>query len=261
MSLEMRHAGLTSRGGRGRNEDSWGRAGAGPSACWAVADGLGGHRGGDVASKLAVEAALASFAADPRACGDAVAAHLRAAQSAVLAEQERRPEFSGMRTTLVLLVSDGGSAFWGHAGDSRLYVFRRGSRAFQTRDHSVPQTLVNKGDIPLSAVRGHEDRNRVLRSIGNAGEARFELAAGPWRLEAGDLFLLCTDGLWEHVLEVEMEVEWAKADGAEDWLRRMERKVLLRAGGEFDNYTAAAAGPAEEVAPPGGGAADGRILA
>src|SRR5258708_36308206 len=125
------------------------------SGCWAVADGLGGHRGGDLASRTAVEAALANYQTNPEPSKEALATHLGSASRAVV-DFQNEPGLAAMRTTLVLLVTHGESAIWAHVGDSRLYHFRSGKTAKRTKDHSVPQRLADAGEIREDQIRLHE---------------------------------------------------------------------------------------------------------
>jgi serine/threonine protein phosphatase PrpC len=145
-----------------------------------------------------------------------------------------------MRTTAVVLVADTSGAVWGHIGDSRLYMLRSGRVVSQTRDHSVPQSLVDAGEITPAEIRFHEDRNRLLRSLGNGGRLRAALLERPMLLNKGDAFLLCSDGFWEYVTETEMEVDFAKARTPDDWLDRMAVRIRPRAHEARDNCTALA---------------------
>lgn len=234
--------GFVSRvGGREHNEDYCNFLDLGPAACWVTADGLGGHRGGEIASRNAVEAVLASFRADPQVSAAALQHHLDAAQAAVLQAQAEQANLSTMRTTIVALIADSTRVQWGHVGDSRLYCLEKGEIAFQTSDHSVVQMLVDAGDLKPEQIRHHEDRNRLLRCLGNQGtDLRPTILTDPRPLSGGSAFLLCTDGFWENVLEREMEVDFAKADDAFDWLTLMEDRLLERATENDDNYTAMA---------------------
>src|SRR5271166_5081919 len=155
-------------GGREANEDSCGFAEVGDMSCWVVADGLGGHVGGKAASSIAVEAVLASFRADPEVSPAALEGHLEAAQNEILRWQGKDPELSHMRTTVVVLLANTDFAVWAHVGDSRLYCLEGGRIIFRTEDHSVPQALVNAGDMSPEDIRYHTDRNRLLRSLGDA---------------------------------------------------------------------------------------------
>jgi PPM family protein phosphatase len=241
MALRFEERSATWRGGREVNEDAraWAKGKDG-RAFWMVADGLGGHGGGEIASRMAVEAAKAHmkqhFGLEPSSLDGALAA----AQSAIVARKEEEPGLSRMHSTMVLLVTDGSMARWAHLGDSRLYHFRNGRIRAETEDHSVPQMLFRAGEITKEEIRTHEDRNRLLRSLGSDGTWKPSILAEPVELKAGDAFLLCTDGFWELVLENEMEADLAATDTAEKWLTRMLRRLAARAGEGHDNYTAIA---------------------
>ena len=233
---------ISSRHNRPQNEDCSGYFLKDGLGCWAVADGLGGHFGGETASCLAVENIISSFKAH-QGCSPAMTfQYLEAAHNAILARQAAEAGLSAMRTTVVVLLSDSQGAVWGHAGDSRLYQFRQGRIIFQTRDHSVPQALVNAGDLKPEEVRFHEDRHRLLRVLGQDGDFRPTILEEKIPLVDGDAFLLCTDGFWEYMLETEMENVLAKATNPQDWLDLMEHDLLRRANQdakkEHDNYTA-----------------------
>jgi len=231
---------ISNRGGRGYNEDHTLSAVANDTACWVVADGLGGHGGGADASAIACEAAVRSFLADPSLSPDAVRAHIEAAHQAVLQQQVAQPALARMRTTIVMLVANATHAVWGHVGDSRLYHLRAGKIISQTKDHSVPQNLVDAGEITIFDIRHHEDRARLLRSLGEEQTARSSVVAQPIPLAQGDAFLLCSDGLWDYVYELEMELDFAKSTHPAEWLAYMETRLQERVDGNHDNYTAVA---------------------
>ena len=230
---------LSHRGGRATNQDHAGWREAGGMTCWVVADGLGGHASGEIASEAAVEGALAAFEASPGTDGETVARCVARAQSVIRALMKGSPDLDSMRTTLVVLVASAAEARWGHVGDSRLYVFRDGRIALRTTDHSVPQALVEAGEISPAEVRHHPDRNRLLRAVGG-NEAPTPTVSDAHAVRPGDAYLLCSDGFWELVEEDEMEADLAAASTPEAWLSAMESRLAARATGRHDNYSALA---------------------
>lgn len=205
--------------------------------CWVLADGLGGHRGGETASGLAVDAALNSFQEYPAVSAEALAAHIDRANQAVLARQQSEPELKSMRTTIVALLASPDAAVWAHSGDSRLYRFS-GKTCDRTKDHSVPQRLADAGEIRDDQIRFHEDRNRVLRSLGSRAETGAEFARADHAPRAGEAFLLATDGFWEWLTEAEMAQDLRSSSASKEWLGRMEARIQARADAGHDNYSA-----------------------
>lgn len=233
-------ASLSSRGGRSDNQDRCGDAAAPGGHLFVVADGLGGHAAGAVAAEACVSATLAAAGSGISLEPERLRGLFDAAHYAVQDAQRRDPATLGCRTTSVVLALANGSALWGHVGDTRLYHLRGGRVISQTLDHSVPQALVQTGAIQASEIRRHPDRNRLLRSLGGEGEVDPTLLEKPIALEAGDAFLLCSDGLWEHVTEPQMEDTLRGAADPAAWLKRLEALVLRAARGSFDNYSATA---------------------
>lgn len=212
-----------------------------------VADGLGGQGGGELASWTALrKMKLSQFDTEAlREKFELAHTHLKTLQ------KEGKRELSRMATTMVSLTIKGNQAFWGHAGDSRLYLFRDGKVRQQTRDHSVPQMLLSSGDITPEEIRNHPDRNRVLRALGDKREELKPRIHKPVNLLPGDAFLLCTDGFWEYVHEMEMLNSLTKATTPDHWLTLMETEYMLpaveretkakaRGKSDNDNYTALA---------------------
>jgi len=231
---------VTAPGGRVANEDFLGYRLRKDSGCWALADGLGGHRGGEIASQLAVDAAISSFEENSSITGEALNDHLTRANRAVLDRQAAEPELTHMRTTMVMLIASPEAALWAHAGDSRLYRFRKGKIQEQTLDDSVPQRLVDAGEISADQIRFHEDRSRLLNSLGAREQVVASNRAMAGAPEPHDAFLLASDGFWESVMESEMENDLRETTGPEAWIRRMEGRVKGRASADHDNYSAIA---------------------
>lgn len=160
----------------------------------AVADGMGGHQGGATASRLAMETLGEVFEQAPDADGEMLRAALEVANQRVHQAAQGRPELHGMGTTCVaLLFGAKGSAWVAHVGDSRAYALRGGRLEQLTADHSTVAELVRLGKITPEEAAVHPRRNEILRSIG--AESGVEVDLAPVEVQAGDQFLLCSDGL------------------------------------------------------------------
>ena len=231
---------LSHTGGRRSNQDSFGYEANQIKGCWVVADGLGGHAGGETASRMAVDSVLSRFRQETDVSPNSIESCLQTAHQAIQVKAAAEYELAAMRTTLVVLAWTGKQAVWGHVGDSRLYWFRQGKIFHQTKDHSVPQMLVDAGKLDPLQIRGHEDQNRLTRAVGQAGALKTSVLPEALALQPGDAALLCSDGIWTYVLEAELEADWARAASATEYLALLERRVLERAEPEHDNYTAIA---------------------
>ncbi len=238
--MKFSSASILKPGGREENQDFCDSLVAEDANIWVLADGLGGHRGGAVASATAVQSILASWQSATEFTSKSVDLLIGDAQAAVINAQKAQPALASMRTTLVLLINSGDRVIWGHVGDSRLYHFRDCAVAFQTKDHSVPQVLADAGEIKPSEIRKHPDRNRILRAVGNPDGVKPAILDEPCSVKTGDAFLLCSDGFWEYLTEIEMSADQAKSSTPQEWLQRMELRLLERAEKKHDNYTALA---------------------
>lgn len=227
-------ASYTNIGGRPENEDTvLCRTIGDDRLCVVVADGLGGHGGGEQASSTAAEVICREWAGS--ADREKLIELIQKANRRVLDIQTRT---CSMKTTVTVLTVEERRAVWAHVGDSRLYHFLDGKLIFQTRDHSVAQIGVMLGEITVDQIRFHEDRNRVLRALGQDDDLKIE--CNEQSLEPGrHAFLLCSDGFWEYVLESEMEQDLAQSTSPEDWLERMRRRLTERVPADNDNNTAA----------------------
>jgi serine/threonine protein phosphatase PrpC len=235
-------ASYTHPGSRANNEDSVGMAADGDRACFVLSDGLGGHSGGEIASAAAVATALEYWRSHqmhpPR---ELLAGAIEAAHAAVRRAQRVDKQHADMRTTIVMLTVANGSAAWAHVGDSRLYLLSAGRIAAQTKDHSVPQFLVTNGELEPKDIRNHPDRSRLLGTLGNDEDLVYPSIKELGRpLKADDRFLLCSDGLWEDVLEGEIERTVATSDGPRAWLEAQVALVEAAAREGRDNCTACA---------------------
>lgn len=231
---------LSKPGGRKHNEDFTGFVEVGEYSCFVLADGLGGHRGGEIASKITVEAITRGFTASPGASNDKLK-HLISEADHLLRNSKPEQIKGGVpKTTLVVLLTGPDYAYWAHIGDSRLYLFREGTLLLQTKDHSVPQHLADSGSIKVGDIRFHEDRNRLTAAFDGNSFNRVSYSDHQFLMAADNHFLLCSDGFWEYVLEKEMEKELACATSSLQWLELMELILLKRVKDDHDNYSAIA---------------------
>lgn len=192
MSIALRYAARSDVGlVRTKNEDS---GYAGPHLL-VVADGMGGHAGGDVASSLAVGVladldgeALGSTEAQTR-----LAERLRTTNTTLQDRVQAEPELAGMGTTVTALLRTGSRLVLAHIGDSRAYLLRGGELVKVTNDHTYVQSLVDAGRITAEEAENHPQRNVVMRVL--TGEHGDEPDLSVREGRAGDRWLLCSDGL------------------------------------------------------------------
>ena len=165
-----------------------------------LADGLGGHGAGEVASQMTVEYGAGLFECMER-YDQYLPELFENAQRRLLMRQKRYHASEQMKTTLVALLIDKEKVSWAHIGDSRLYFFENGFLKKRTADHSVPQMLVKSGEISEKEIRTHPDRNRLLRVMGNEWPENSYDVSSVVELKRGMSFLMCSDGFWEYITE------------------------------------------------------------
>lgn len=232
--MYINYSEYSSIGGRRRNEDMVQIVSYPESTIALVADGLGGHGDGDVASRLAVNL-ITECIRDGAASQMLMEKAIRKANDRIL---ERHASGSDMKTTITAVWFNDGQACAAHVGDSRIYQFRNGEIIFQSVDHSVSQMAVMMGEITPDQIRYHCDRNRLTRALGSRADVKVDTCMLDVR--PGDAFLLCSDGFWELVWENEMLADLREASCAEQWLGAMRRRVDSRLRSDSDNHTAAA---------------------
>lgn len=238
--MEIEIVALSQQGGRNYNEDSQGHWHDDQFIICVVADGAGGHGGGDVASSIVRSSVLASFSAAPVLSGKVLRDLLLQANAEVLVRQKEGGKLSAMRTTAVVAVIDlyTNQLIWAHCGDSRAYLFR--SRTLQTRtiDHSLVQQMVSTGMIDDEGARMHTQRNLLLSALG-ATEDEIEITVSePMDIEPGDVLLLCSDGIWEPLGDNTIERLLLRAASPKSWLQQIDESVKANAKPDHDNYTA-----------------------
>lgn len=204
-----------------------------------VCDGMGGAKAGNVASQLAVETFLTTARAQPpeqwRNEPEALLYFAaEQANGAVHTRANHDPDCLGMGTTMVAALVIGGQAYVLNIGDSRCYLVRPEGISRVTRDHSVVEDLVARGQITPEQARQHPQKNLITRALGAESRLKADLFRQP--MEPGDSLLLCSDGLSNMVSDQELLYEVLHGGPAEDCCRRLLDIALSR--GAPDNVTA-----------------------
>jgi serine/threonine protein phosphatase PrpC len=223
-----------------------------------VADGMGGHRGGATASRVAVEAIGEAFAVSSHADAEMLREALQAANQRVFRTAMKHPELYGMGTTCVALLVDAGGATWvAHVGDSRAYRLRRGELQALTADHSAVAELERRGMITAAEAAVHPRRNELLRSIGVDEVVDVDVASVD--VEPGDRFLLCSDGLCGVVPDAEIAAVLG-AEPPESAAQKLVEAANARGGPDNVTVMVSALPPAPPVVSPAADAGTGRRL-
>jgi len=176
---------------RRQNEDAaWVDAKRG---VFAVADGMGGHLAGEVASGMAIEAVKDMAKKNDFASVNVMREAVVSAHEAIIRHAQKNPACAGMGTTLSMMWRGGHYMYIAHVGDSRIYRYRDGELEQITQDHSLVEELVRARIITREEARTHPRRNIITRALGTQGDNLPDLLAADVR--PGDLWLLCTDGL------------------------------------------------------------------
>lgn len=229
---------ISNLGSREINEDAADIIVKGDNALFVLADGLGGHGRGEVASALVVETAKELFEKS-ESTEKIIERIFEESQKRLLNKQQEEHAQDEMKTTAVILLITKDMIQWGHIGDSRLYFFKKNKLIKRTLDHSVPQVLVSSGELRESKIRNHPDRNRLLRVLGMEWRTSSYAISEPVKREGTEAFLLCSDGFWENIVERDMQKMLKKNDSAKAWLDAMEVIVQKNGKGrDMDNNTA-----------------------
>lgn len=218
-----------------------------------VADGMGGHSAGEVASAMAVELIPKFYYGAKGEAHDALKGAVEEANRRIHAASLADESKSGMGTTCTALALLDGQAFAAHVGDSRLYMLREKKVYQLTEDHSAVMEMVKLGIITKEEARSHEDKNVILRALGTVPEVEVSTLE-PFSVRVGDQYLLCSDGLYDLVTDEELEQELASS---EDIHAAGEKLIALaKARGGHDNITVGIVA----VVPEGTAAAEGKDM-
>lgn len=200
----------------------------------ALADGMGGHQAGELASRLAVEAALRSFGQPQGTPVERLHAALAAANEAVYSQAQQDAQWQGMGTTLVLFAPTEHGGFVAWVGDSRLYLWREGVLTQITRDDTLVRGLLERGIIAASEAAAHPDASVLTQAVGTHATIPSPHVHGPVLLQAGDRVLLTSDGVHDVVSEHELATA-LQADSPHDAVQRIHAAALRN--GANDNIS------------------------
>jgi serine/threonine protein phosphatase PrpC len=232
---------ISRKGGREKNEDRMGYCYTRDSGLFALADGMGGHPEGEVASQLALQTMAALFQRDAKPM---LKDPLRFLHDAIIAGHHQLLRYATEkalidtpRTTIVACVLQGNAAYWAHCGDSRLYMVRDGKLIARTRDHSYSELQETLAHVVPMAEKFN--RNVLFTCLGSPGKPVVD-TAGPILMQAGDRVLLCSDGLWGSVSDADIADQLGRRALA-DAVPELVEQALRHAGAKSDNVTIIAA--------------------
>jgi serine/threonine protein phosphatase PrpC len=230
------------QGDRDGNEDRIGYSFSREVLLMVVADGMGGHHGGEVAAEIAVNEIQRQFQQEARnrlrRPQDFLVTVINAAHRAIVSHAVADNLLESPRTTCVACVVQDGVAYWAHAGDSRLYLLRGGRLIAQTSDHSRVQQMIDSGAITREMAATHPDRNQIYSCLGGVVPPIIAVG-GEHALETGDTILLSTDGFWSQI-PPPLIASLLRKQGVVDLLPGLLTEAHRRAGGESDNLSVVA---------------------
>lgn len=222
----------TDIGGRADNEDSMCIIESPRGLLLIVADGLGGCDSGELASSLVVEELKKSFCEMDNDFN--LSDSINDANSKICSVQAEKK--TKMKTTVAAAWISDNQTILAHVGDSRIYALQNGKIVYQSLDHSASQLAVSVGEIDISQIRKHVDRNILIRALGVPGPIKVDVKVK--NNHEYDSILLCSDGFWEYVMEDEIMDFRLSSDTCGDWLKKMREVLSVRIPPNNDNNTA-----------------------
>lgn len=205
-------------------------------AIWAVADGYDEERGGDEASKIAVEEVISLFMEKPRFSKSFLKKIVLKAHNKVEEMRERSRERRGMSTSLVVFITDYTSMLYANVGNARLYFLRDDVVIKKSVDHSIAHLLFEAHQLDYKEIRFHSQRDKLTQAIGEINGIKPYISKRI-QLYDGDRILLLSHGVWENLDESEIEVELSKTDKVGKWIGALENKLKDNSDENIPNYT------------------------
>ena len=228
---------ISRKGGREKNEDRMGYCYTRDSGLFALADGMGGHPEGEVASQLALQTLSAMFQRDAK---PTLADPLRFLQESIIAGHHQLLRYANQRalidtprTTIVACLLQGNAAYWAHCGDSRLYMVRGEKLIARTRDHSYSELQHTISHVVPIGERFN--RNVLFTCLGSPGKPVVD-TVGPMLMQPGDRMLLCSDGLWGTVADTVI-TEMLSRNAISDAVPELVEQALRNGGAKSDNVS------------------------
>jgi PPM family protein phosphatase len=228
---------VSRKGGREKNEDRMGYCYTRDSGLFALADGMGGHPEGEVASQLALQTLAAMFQRDAK---PVLTDPMRFLHDAIIAGHHQLIRYATEkalidtpRTTIVACVLQGNHAYWAHCGDSRLYLVRGDKLIARTRDHSYSELQETMSQVVPMGDRFN--RNVLFTCLGSPGKPVVD-TVGPLILQRRDRLLLCSDGLWGNVSD-DVVTEQLATRPIADAVPDLVEQALRKGGPKCDNVT------------------------
>jgi serine/threonine protein phosphatase PrpC len=226
-------------GDRKGNEDRVGYSYSRDVLLMVIADGMGGHERGEVAAEIAVTEITRRFQQEARnrlrRPFEFLVSAIQSAHRAIVSHAVEHNLLECPRTTCVACIVQNGRAFWAHAGDSRLYVLRRGTLIAVTNDHSKVQQMIDAGEITAEAATRHPDRNKIFSCLGGVVPPMIDTGQDV-ALEVGDTVMLATDGFWTQI-PASILGNMLRKQSVVDLLPGLLTEAQRRAEGESDNLS------------------------
>ena len=227
------------KGSRRINEDRTAYTYGRETLLLVVADGMGGHVGGEIAAQICVRLFIERFQQEAKPVLKNPTKFLQdsmtRAHQALGSYAHQFSMIETPRTTCVACVVQSNDAYWAHVGDSRLYLYRQGKMIGETKDHSKVQYLVDQGIIDAEAAAAHPDRNRIFSCLGGIVDPVIDVGKRT-PLRNGDVIVLCTDGLWSVMSKSEIST-WLTSTPILQTAPKMMDDAERRGGAEGDNLS------------------------
>lgn len=225
---------------RENNQDSYYISSTADQPLFIIADGMGGHKAGEIASKMAIETVsnslkkdLIDLELDDEEIKNKIENSIHQANEDIFKKSQEFEKFSGMGTTVTLAFIKDGKIFVGHAGDSRAYIYKDSNLSQITEDHTLVAELVKNGSINKEEARNHPQRNFITRAVGSSEEIKVDLVVEYGGKE--DILLLCTDGLTTMLTDDEIKECLYKYDNVQIACEELVKYANNKGG--FDNIT------------------------